>query len=47
MHVKDADRMANSADPGQTTPLEQSDLSLHCFPRPVCPKTKDYYGISE
>ena len=32
---KDADGMANSVDPDH----EQSDLGLHCFPRPVCPKT--------
>ena len=35
MHPKDADGMANSADPDQ----EQSDLGLHCLPRPLCPKT--------
>ena len=23
---------------------EQSDLGLHCLPRPVCPKTLDHYG---
>ena len=40
---KDADRMANSADPDQTAP-EQSDLGLHCLPRPVYPKTWDHYG---
>ena len=34
--------MANSEDPGQTAPLgasyleEQSDLGLHCLPRPIC-----------
>ena len=44
MCSKDADGMANSVDPDQTAPLgaaleEQSDLSLHCLPRPVCPKT--------
>ena len=31
---KDADGTANSADPDQ-----QSDLGLHCLPRPICPKT--------
>ena len=30
----DAERIANSIDPDQ-----QSDLGLHCLPRPVCPKT--------
>ena len=37
---KDADGMANSVDPDQTA---QSDLGLHCLPRPVCPKTKDHF----
>ena len=23
---------------------EQSDLGLHCLPRPVCPKTLNHYG---
>ena len=23
---------------------EQSDLCLHCLPRPICPKTDDNYG---
>ena len=31
---KDANGIANSEDP------EQSDLGLHCLPRPICPKTK-------
>ena len=31
--------MTNSVDPDQTAPREeQSDLGLHCLPRPVCPK---------
>ena len=30
MHPKDADEMANSADPDQTVPEEQSDPGLHC-----------------
>ena len=30
---KYADRMANSEDPDQTA------LGLHCWPRPICPKT--------
>ena len=38
MHPKIADGMANKVDPDQTAPLEQSDLGLHCLPRPVCPK---------
>ena len=35
MSPNNADGMANSVDPGQ----EQSDLGLHCLPRPICPKT--------
>ena len=47
-HPKDADGIANSEDPDQTAPrirllLEQSDLGLHCLPRPICPKTLDHY----
>ena len=34
-----ANEIANSEDPDQTAPLEQSDLGLHCLPRPICPKT--------
>ena len=37
-HQKDANGIANSVDPDQTPPLEQSDLGLHCLPRPICPK---------
>ena len=34
MLKKDADRIANSEDPDQTTPVgEQSDLGPHCLPR--------------
>ena len=25
---------------------EQSDLGLHCLPRPICLKTWDHYGRS-
>ena len=32
-----ANRIANSEDPDQTV-LEHSDLGLHCFLRPICPK---------
>ena len=35
---KDPNGIANSEDPEQTAP-EQSDLSLHCLPMPICPKT--------
>ena len=24
---------------------EQSDLGLHCLPKPVCPKTWEHYSI--
>ena len=38
MCPKEAEGIANSVDPNQTAPL-QSDLGLHCLPRPICPKT--------
>ena len=44
MGPNDADEMANSVDPDQTAPLEQSDQGLHCLPRPVCPKTEEHYS---
>ena len=31
------DKMVNSEDPDQTAPL-------HCFPRPLCPKTLNHYS---
>ena len=37
MSPKDAEGIANSEDPDQKE--EQSDLGLHCLPRPICPKT--------
>ena len=40
MSPNDADGMANSVDPDQT-----SDLGLQCLPRHICPKTQDHYGI--
>ena len=39
MSPNGTDGMANSVDP------DQSDLGLHCLPRPVCPKTYKNYGI--
>ena len=38
MCLKAADRMTNSVEPDTTAPPqeEQSDLGLHCLPRPVC-----------
>ena len=39
MHRKNPDRLANSADPDQTAPKEQSDLGLHCLPTHFCPNS--------
>ena len=39
-----ADRMANSVDPDQTAPLEAVWSGSSGLPRPVCPRTSDYYG---
>ena len=39
MHPEDIDGMANSVDPDQTAPEEQSDQGLHCLLRPICPNT--------
>ena len=36
---EDANGIANSEDPDQTAPQEQSDLGLHSLPGPICPKT--------
>ena len=36
---KNADGIANDADPDQTAPQEQSDLGLHCLLSPICPNT--------
>ena len=38
--------MANSADPDQTAPVEQSDQGLHCLQRNFCPNIKGHlwYG---
>ena len=33
--LKYADRLANSVEPDQTVPEEQSDLGLQCLPRSV------------
>ena len=35
----DVDGMANSVDPGQTAPEEQSDLGLQCLFKTICPNT--------
>ena len=37
--------MANSVDPDQMPHNVASDLGLHCLLRPVCPNTKEYYGL--
>ena len=34
-YEKDADGMANSVDPDQTAPCEQSDLGLLCLPTTI------------
>ena len=39
MHPKDADGMANSADP------EQSDKGLHCLLRSTCPDTMKFHKV--
>ena len=36
-YQNEANGIANSEDPDQTAP--QSDLGLHCLPRPICPET--------
>ena len=28
-------------------PEKPSDLGLHCLLKPICPKTENFYGISE
>ena len=43
MHPKEEDGMANSVDPDQTAP--ESDLGLHCLPRPVFQKTWDHFSL--
>ena len=44
MGPKGADGMANIIDPDQTALQEQSDLSLYCLLRPICPSTLRFYG---
>ena len=36
LSLKRLNGMANSVDPDQTVPLEQSDLGLHCLHMPFC-----------
>ena len=43
MCPKDADRMASSADPDQTAPLEAVSSGSTLFARFVCLKTKEHY----
>ena len=33
-------KLANSEDPDQTAPQEQSDLDLHLFAQVICPNIK-------
>ena len=40
MRPKDADGIANSVDPDQTAPKEQSDLGLHCLLSSIFPNTR-------
>ena len=42
MHLKDADGMANTADPDQTAPKEQSNLGQNCLLRSICPNSHFY-----
>ena len=37
--------MANSEDPDQTAPCEQSDLGLLCLLIPICPNTYGLYSV--
>ena len=37
-YQNNANGIANSEDPDQTLLKEQSDLGLHCLPRPICGK---------
>ena len=41
MSLKLLAEKANSADPDQTAPQEQSDLGLHCLPKDLCLKILD------
>ena len=43
MCPKGVDEMANSVDPQQTAPKEQSVLDLHCLLSPICPIIKKYH----
>ena len=45
MAPKDVDRMANSVDPDQTAPEEQSDQNLHCLLRHTCPNIWNFYKV--
>ena len=40
MSPNDAEGIENSVDPDQTASLGQSDLGLHCLPRPICLKIR-------
>ena len=38
------EKLANSEDPDQTAPEEQSDLDLHLFAHVICPNVKFEYS---
>ena len=44
MCPKYAAGLASSLDPDPLFLQEQSDLGLHCLPRPVCPNTSYHHG---
>ena len=44
--LNNANGIAKSEDPDQISPRRQSDLGLHCLPRPICPKTLGHYGLN-
>ena len=43
MGIREADKMANSADSDHTAP-EKSDSGLHCLLRPICPNIQSFFG---
>ena len=44
MSLKDAEKMTNSADPGQELVWKQSDLGLYRLLGPTCQETKKNHG---
>ena len=45
MFTKVVTELANSVDPDQSAPQEQSDLDLQCLLRYISPDTLDIYSI--